>query len=65
MDFDVLLPLGSLVMKKRVEGQDRHPGLMTGRREIRLEYVLIWRLADLLSVNREMISQRKPANRIS
>jgi hypothetical protein len=29
MDFDVLLPLGSLVMKERVEGQDRHPGLMT------------------------------------
>ena len=51
MDFDVLLPLGSLMLKKRVEGQDRHPGLMTGRREIRLEYILIWRLADSLSVN--------------
>jgi len=64
-DFDVLLPLGSLVMKKRIEGKDRHPGLMIGRREIRLEYILIWRLADLLSVKRETISKRRPANRVS
>lgn len=34
MDIEVLLPLGPLVIGNE-SGQDRHPGLMTRRREIR------------------------------